>query len=84
MQWLLLAQLGYPLAYYVVKLFVRDLQLFFTQTGLHDASALLSKLPSDFANVQAVLVASTQQNVQPGVIDCQLMTSSAQEILTIS
>jgi hypothetical protein len=35
----------------------RVLPLPFTQIGLHDASALLSKLPSNFANVQADLVA---------------------------
>jgi hypothetical protein len=84
MQWLLFAPLGYPSANDVAKLSVRVLPLLLAQTGLHDASALLSKLPCDFANVRFVLVASAQWNAQLGVIDCQLMTSSAQEILTIS
>jgi hypothetical protein len=84
MQWLLFAPLGYTLANDVAKLSVRVLPLLFTQTGLHDASALLCELPSDFAKVRAVLVASVQQNVQSCVTACQLTTSSAHEILTIS
>ena len=44
----------------------RVLPFTFTQIGLHDASALLSKLSSDFANVQSILAASFQQNAQLG------------------
>ena len=84
MQWLLFTPFGYPLANDVAKLSVRVLPLLFTQAGLHNASTLLCKLPSDFADVQAVLVESIQQSAQLSVTDCQFMASSARDILTIS
>lgn len=44
-----------PFADHFAKLPVRVLPSLLSQAGLHDASALLCKLPSDFASVRRTL-----------------------------